>query len=108
MNLFGAWLSLVETPRSESGRSMANSMYYVYILRSLKNTRYYIGCTNNLTRRLHEHNSGQTKGNRYYGPFEVVYKETYAAATDARKREYYIKSQKSRIFIENLIKLGVA
>ncbi|MBI2096105.1 MAG: GIY-YIG nuclease family protein, partial [Candidatus Taylorbacteria bacterium] len=32
-------------------------MFYVYVLRSLKNGRFYIGCTNNLERRIFEHNS---------------------------------------------------
>ena len=82
--------------------------FFVYILKSLKNGRYYIGFTNNLERRLIEHNAGETKGNRYFGPFKVVYKEEYNDPTEARKREYYLKSQKSRKFLESLINRGVA
>ena len=82
--------------------------FIVYILKSLKNGRYYTGYTNDLERRIFEHNSGETKGNRYFGPFELVYKEEYSDPTEARKREYYIKSQKSRKFIESLINRGVA
>ncbi|MEJ2745341.1 MAG: GIY-YIG nuclease family protein [bacterium] len=78
-------------------------MYFVYILKSAKNGRYYTGCTKNLENRLSEHNSGETKGNRYYRPFELVYKEEYATLVEARKRERYIKSQKSSKFIEKLI-----
>ena len=78
-------------------------MYSIYILRSMKNNRYYIGCTKDMERRLNEHNSGETKGNRYYRPFELVYKEEYDNPAEARKRERYIKSQKSRKFIERLI-----
>ncbi|KKW02929.1 MAG: hypothetical protein UY37_C0009G0003 [Candidatus Beckwithbacteria bacterium GW2011_GWC2_49_11] len=36
-------------------------MYYVYVIKSYKNERHYIGHTNNLKRRIHEHNSGQSK-----------------------------------------------
>jgi putative endonuclease len=77
--------------------------YYVYILKSLKNSRYYIGSTKNLDRRIAEHNSGLTKGNRYMIPFELVYKEEYSDQSTARKRESHIKKQKSRKFIDSLI-----
>ena len=78
-------------------------MYFVYILKSLKNGRYYIGYTSNLEKRIQEHNHGNTKGNRYFAPFELVYKEIYSDATTARKREFHIKRQKDRKYIENLI-----
>ena len=77
--------------------------YYVYILESLKNGRYYVGHTNDLEKRLKQHNEGKTKGNRYLIPFKLVYKEEYDDPATARKREYYIKRQKSRIFIKELI-----
>ncbi|MFA4858111.1 MAG: GIY-YIG nuclease family protein [Candidatus Margulisiibacteriota bacterium] len=80
---------------------------YVYILESLKNGRYYIGATNNLEKRIQQHNNGQTKGNKYLAPFKLVYKEEFNGPAEARKREYYIKRQKSRKFIENLISMGL-
>ena len=83
-------------------------MYYVYILKSLKNSKYYIGYTSDLNKRIQEHNNGKTKGNRFLAPFELVYKEEFEDATIARKREYYIKRQKDRQFIESLINGGVA
>jgi len=79
------------------------TIYYVYILKSLKNGRYYTGHTKDLEKRLIQHNSGETKGNKYWGPFELVYKEEYNNPSEARKREYYIKRQKSRKYIESLI-----
>jgi len=78
-------------------------MYYVYILKSSKNNRYYIGSTRDFNKRLQEHNAGRTKGNKSYGPFYPVYREEYESLSEARKREYYIKSQKSRKYIERLI-----
>ena len=79
-------------------------MYFVYILKSLKNGKYYIGSTHNLDKRLKEHNEGKTKSIRAYIPYEIVYKETFTSNTEARKRENYIKKRKSRKFIEELIK----
>ena len=81
--------------------------FYVYILESLKNGRYYVGHTNNLEKRIKQHNEGKTKGNRYLAPFKLVYKEEFDNVTEARKREAYIKKQKSRKFIQNLINVGL-
>ena len=83
-------------------------MYYVDILKSLKNGRHYIGCTSNLENRLKEHNNGETRGNRCYRPFEIAYKEEFSSLVEARRRERFIKAQKSRRFIEDLINRGVA
>jgi putative endonuclease len=50
-------------------------MYIVYILKSLKETsKYYIGLTEDLDRRLNEHNSGITGYSKRYAPWQV---ETY-------------------------------
>jgi putative endonuclease len=77
--------------------------YFVYILKSLKNGRYYTGSTKDIPRRLSEHNAGKTKGNKYFSPFELIYKEEYPDHISAVRREIYIKKQKSRSFIESLI-----
>lgn len=77
--------------------------WYVYILQSLKNGRYYIGSTGNLERRLVEHNQGKTKSIRYLTPFELKYQERYNTRIEARRREFYLKKLKSRKYLEKLI-----
>lgn len=79
-------------------------MYYLYILKSLKDGKYYIGSSDNWKRRVLEHNSGRSKYTKDRGPFELVYKEEYNTNSEAKKREYYMKSLKSKIAIEKLIK----
>ena len=79
-------------------------MYYVYILKSLKNKRYYIGHTGDLQRRLTEHNSGKTKSTKGYVPWIIVYTEIYKTKSEAYKREKEIKSYKSGIKFKKLIK----
>ncbi|MCX5781636.1 MAG: GIY-YIG nuclease family protein [Elusimicrobia bacterium] len=81
-------------------------MYYLYILKSKRNGRYYIGSTGNLGKRLEEHNRGKTKSTKKFVPYQLEYKETFDTLSEARKREYYIKSQKSSRFVEKLIKSG--
>lgn len=78
-------------------------MYWVYIIRSMKNNQYYIGCSDNVLRRLDEHNLGLSKYTRGRGPWELVYKEEFKSLKDSRKREKQIKSWKKRIAIEKLI-----
>jgi len=68
-------------------------VYYVYILQSLKVEKLYIGHTDNLTRRVEEHNTG--RGGRYTrqnGPWTLVYSESHSDRSSAVKRERYLKS----------------
>jgi len=81
-------------------------MYYLYIIKSLKNQRYYIGSTNDIKRRLFEHNSGKSKYTKLTRPFELVYKEEYLTSSEARKRELYLKKLKNRKYIEWLVNEG--
>ena len=71
-------------------------MYYVYILLSLKNGRRYLGHTNNLERRIKEHNNGETRSIKAYIPYKLVYVERYMTREEASKREKYFKSGAGR------------
>ena len=68
-------------------------MYYTYVLKSLKNKRNYIGSTDDLKRRLKEHNSGiggtYTKNNC---PFQLIYYEAYIEKKDATASEKFYKT----------------
>jgi len=83
-------------------------MYFVYILRSLKDYKYYIGCTSNLDRRVNEHNAGKTLSLRNRRPLEIVYYERYDNQTEAYKREKQIKSYKGGGSFRKLINGEVA
>lgn len=62
-------------------------MYYVYVLRSQKDKRLYIGRTNDLRRCMEAHQSGKMAATKERLPLELVYYEAYKAASDATKRE---------------------
>ncbi len=66
-------------------------MFYVYLLRSKKDNQLYTGSTNNLERRLKEHNNGECISTRNRRPLELVYYEAYIAESDARERESNLK-----------------
>jgi putative endonuclease len=71
--------------------------YFVYIIKSLKDNKFYIGQTNNLTNRLLRHNNGEVVATRNRKPFILVYKENYENRVEAMKREKYLKSLKGNL-----------
>jgi len=81
--------------------------FYVYVILSKKNKRFYIGSTNNLTRRIAEHNKGQTKSTRYTRPFELIYYEEYNTRADAIYQEKFLKSGQGRASLKKYLKNGV-
>lgn len=85
---------------------VALNMFFTYILQSEKDGTYYVGSTNNLEQRIRRHNSGGSRYTKSKTPWKIVYKEVYDTLSEAKKREYYIKSLKSKIAIEKLINNG--
>ena len=65
-------------------------MYYLYILR-LSNYQIYIGFTNNIRKRLEEHNDGKVLTTSKYLPAKLIYYECYLSKKDALQREKMIK-----------------
>ena len=81
-------------------------MYWVYLLQSERNGRYYVGYCEDVERRLEQHNAGKVKATRHIRPWRVAYREEHSTGTEARQREYYLKSLKSRKVLEELINAG--
>ena len=77
-------------------------MYYLYILLGSKKNWHYIGSTDNVERRLLEHNKGKVKSTKAYRPLKVIYTEAYSNRMLARKRELFLKkTAKARIELFN-------
>ncbi len=66
-------------------------MQYVYVIRSTKDSELYIGSTNDLKRRLNEHNNGKNFSTAPRAPFELIYYEAYKEKDDASRREKALK-----------------
>ena len=77
--------------------------FYLYIIYSDKNDKYYIGYTGNLETRIEKHNLGATRSTRSGIPWKQVYYEEFDTKSEAIKRELEIKKKKSRKYIEELI-----
>src|SRR3989344_3489637 len=65
--------------------------YFVYFLRSQKNSSIYIGCTNDLKKRIREHNHSMSYHTKKYAPCELLYFEGFRDKKDAFMREKSLK-----------------
>ncbi|MBI2046311.1 MAG: GIY-YIG nuclease family protein [Parcubacteria group bacterium] len=79
-------------------------MYYVYILKSVRNNKLYKGFTNDLKRRIKEHNLGKSIFTRNNGPWKLIYYEAFISEKDAKIEEKFLKSGKGRERIKYLLK----
>ena len=77
--------------------------FYVYILYSSSLDKYYVGFTQDLTKRLARHNSGLNRSTKPGLPWELKYSEVFESRAEAMAREKQVKSQKSRKYLEALI-----
>lgn len=75
-------------------------MWYVYLLQSLKNSSWYIGCTNDLKNRLKEHNCGKSEYTKDHLPWKLLYYEAGMNKKSAFKREIYLKSGYGRRYLK--------
>jgi putative endonuclease len=71
-------------------------MYYVYILKSLKAGKLYIGSSEDLKNRLAKHNAGHVRSTKAYLPWQVVYYEAHLNKTLARQAEIFYKTGQGR------------
>jgi putative endonuclease len=76
---------------------------FIYILQSLKNNSYYIGSTDNIKRRIDEHNCGKSSYTRNILPVKLVFLQKYPSLKVARRVEYWIKSLKSKNILEKIV-----
>jgi predicted GIY-YIG superfamily endonuclease len=81
-------------------------MIFVYVLQSAVDGRFYVGLTNDLQRRLSEHNRGKMKYTKAFRPWIIIFHEPQPDYPSARKREKYFKSAAGRRWIQKLILSG--
>lgn len=67
-------------------------MYFVYILKSDKNGDIYIGSTDNVEKRLNQHNSGKVKSTKFYQPWKLLEYREYRTRSEAVRQERFLKT----------------
>ena len=79
-------------------------MYFVYCLSSLARNYLYVGLTDNLERRINEHQSGKNRTTKPYRPFKLIYSEKFATRHEARTKEKYLKSGVGKEYLKSILK----
>jgi putative endonuclease len=80
-----------------------NNKYYVYILESNKDGRYYIGSTYDIAKRLAYHNKGLSPYTSKFKPWAIRYQEEFDSLKEARSRERNLKEWKNHKRIQALL-----
>ena len=78
-----------------------DNMYFVYVLKSDKDKKFYVGYTKNLRKRIEEHNKGIVKSTNHRRPFKLVYYEACFNSYDALKRERYFKTSWGKRYLKS-------
>ncbi len=77
-------------------------MFYVYVISSTARNYKYVGLTDNVERRINEHQSGKNKTTKPYRPYKVILIEQFETRVKARMREKYLKSGIGKEFLKTL------
>ena len=78
--------------------------YYMYVLASKKDSKFYTGYTKNLKLRFEQHNKGLVDSTRNRRPLKLIYYEACLNKQDAMHREKYLKTFYGKMFIKNRLK----
>ncbi len=76
-------------------------MWFVYVVRSEVDGRFYVGMTQNVEKRIKEHNLGKAKSTKGYTPWTLFFFEEIGSRTDAREREKYLKGGSGKEYIKS-------
>ena len=74
--------------------------YFVYVLRSDKFIRNYVGFSSNVEKRLADHNNGRTKSTKPFRPWKLLFIESFETKIEALQREKFLKSGQGRDYIK--------
>ena len=79
-------------------------MYYIYVIQSNKDKKFYTGFTGDLQNRLQDHNAGRVPSTKGRGPFKLMYYEACLNEQDALAREKYLKSGMGKRYLRNRLR----
>lgn len=81
--------------------------FYTYVLMSEKDLKFYTGATNNLDKRLEQHNVGLVSSTKHRLPVILIYYEACLDKHDAFQREKYLKTGMGKRYLKNRLKGGL-
>jgi putative endonuclease len=77
-------------------------MYYVYVIWSEKLKKRYVDSTQNIEKRLEQHNKGKTLFTLRGIPWILIYREAFETRSEALKREKILKSGVGRSWLDKM------
>jgi len=80
------------------------NFFYTYILQSQKDKKLYTGSTNDLKKRLKEHQSGKVNSTKNRRPVKLIYYEACLNEKNARNREKYLKTSWGKRFVNKRVR----
>ena len=78
--------------------------WFVYVLRSDRDGNKYLGCTQDVSKRLARHQSGGVRSTRNRGPFALVHVEEFEDRAEAFAREKFLKTWAGRIELGRILR----
>ncbi len=79
-------------------------MFFVYMLHSEKDNNLYTGYTNDIQRRIAEHNGGKVESTKNRRPLKLIYYEAHLSEEDAQRREDYFKTSKGKATLRQMLR----
>lgn len=79
-------------------------MFNVYVLKSIEYKNRYVGNTDNIEKRLTEHNSGRCRYTQGGRPWKLVYKEIFQTRSEAMVRDKFFKGGQGRKYLDIILK----
>ncbi|MBA7573381.1 hypothetical protein ES708_15177 [subsurface metagenome] len=79
-------------------------MFSIYVLISKKDNKFYVGYTDNLKRRIKQHNNNDVESIKYRRPLKLIYYEVCLNQKDALRREKYSITTFGKRYIRNRLK----
>ena len=92
---------MANLPAGRTGRR-TTMIFYVYAIKSVVTNYIYVGLTNNIHRRILEHNNGENRSTKAYKPFTIVYSESFNDRKTTRLKEKYLKSGVGKEFLKKI------
>jgi len=75
-------------------------MYFAYILKSIKDNKYYYGSTADVEKRLAKHNKGDVRTTKGRRPFLIHHVEEFNTRSERFRREQFYKSVNGYIWLK--------
>jgi putative endonuclease len=77
--------------------------FFLYVLRSMRTGRRYVGSCHDLEDRLRRHLAGESKSTKHGGPWALVHSEQFASRSEAVRRERYFKTGRGREELDRIL-----